>query len=384
MRPDGKPAGVCSSARTLPPDKLLPVRALRRWLLIAVVSTLGTAWVQTARGGLLPFVPPATPRPAVARIIAPDGQGFSFGSGTLVATSQQHGLVVTNWHVIRDATGQIVVAFPDGFRSGATVLAVDRDWDLAALAIWKPDVAPVSIAAQAPRPGEPLTIAGYGPGQYREATGRCIQYVAPGTNFPPEMLELSAGARQGDSGGPIFNQRGELAGVLFGAAWGSTTGSYSGRVRQFLAPIAYDFQRLQPSASMIAGRQTESRTMGAPTAQGGRSAITSVQPVHAPEDSSPPPVISEPITVSIAAQPVTAKPLQVAGTPADWRATSAPAPTTVTTAPSAPASAHTLPAAVGATPLDQLKTFLAAIGALAILFHALRLLGGTEPPSKNA
>ena len=32
------------------------------------------------------------------------------------------------------------------------------------------------------------------------------------------MLELSAAARDGDSGGPIFNSHGELAGVLFGAS----------------------------------------------------------------------------------------------------------------------------------------------------------------------
>lgn len=41
-------------------------------------------------------------------------------------------------------------------------------------------------------------------------------------------------AREGDSGGPIFNERGELAGVLFGSGGGTTAGSYAGRVREFL------------------------------------------------------------------------------------------------------------------------------------------------------
>ena len=41
-------------------------------------------------------------------------------------------------------------------------------------------------------------------------------------------------AREGDSGGPIFNERGELAGVLFGSGGGATAGSYAGRVREFL------------------------------------------------------------------------------------------------------------------------------------------------------
>jgi len=51
------------------------------------------------------------------------------------------------------------------------------------------------------------------------------------------MVELAAEARQGDSGGPILNQRGELAGVLFGSGPGYTSGSYGGRVLKFLSSV---------------------------------------------------------------------------------------------------------------------------------------------------
>jgi hypothetical protein len=54
------------------------------------------------------------------------------------------------------------------------------------------------------------------------------------------MVELSVEARQGDSGGPILNNRGELAGVLFGASNGTTLGSFSGRVGEFLTSLAPD------------------------------------------------------------------------------------------------------------------------------------------------
>jgi hypothetical protein len=54
------------------------------------------------------------------------------------------------------------------------------------------------------------------------------------------MVELDVEARQGDSGGPIFNQRGQLAGVLFGAGQGTTLGSFGGRVQSFLATLAPD------------------------------------------------------------------------------------------------------------------------------------------------
>jgi hypothetical protein len=54
------------------------------------------------------------------------------------------------------------------------------------------------------------------------------------------MVELDVEARQGDSGGPIFNHRGELAGVLFGAGQGTTLGSFAPRVACFLATLAPD------------------------------------------------------------------------------------------------------------------------------------------------
>jgi hypothetical protein len=168
----------------------------------------------------------------------PEGEATSYGSGTLVDVRDEYGLVVTNWHVVRDGTGEVEVIFPDGFRSKARPLKVDADWDLAALVIWRPTAAPVKLAGTAPQPGEQLTICGYGSGNYRAATGRCTQYYAPAENLPQHMVELDVEARQGDSGGPIFNARSELAGVLFGAGQGTTLGSFGGRVENFLASLA--------------------------------------------------------------------------------------------------------------------------------------------------
>lgn len=181
------------------------------------------------------------------------------------------GLVLTNWHVIREAAGPVQVVFPDGFRSAATVLAADRDWDLAALAIWRPRADPVVLAAEVPQPGEMLTIAGYGPGWYREASGRCIQYLSPGVDLPFDLVELAAPARQGDSGGPIFNQRGELAGVLFGSAFGRTAGSHCGRVRWFLDRVWPEFCELADQRPTIAQSPNNSAQCPVASIQGVRS-----------------------------------------------------------------------------------------------------------------
>jgi hypothetical protein len=299
-------------------------------------------------------------RPAVVRVVTDDGGGVrSYGSGVLVAASGDRGLVVTNWHVVRDATGPIGVVFPDGFRSGATVLRTDRDWDLAALAIWRPPVEPIPLAAVAPRPGDPLWIAGYGSdGHYRAAPGRCTQYNPPSLSLPAELVELSATARQGDSGGPIFNARGELAGVLFGSGRGYTMGSYCGRVRRFLATVADEFRDVPQGGTMIARRPAR-------TPQG--------RPASLP-------------VVTIPAQPQT--PARAGAPPsgdAGWRPAHSPDPTTQASAAGKPAADGPSAAApagslgwkdvAGSTLGEQLKTVLAAVGVLAIFLQGLRVLG---------
>ena len=178
-----------------------------------------------------------TPHPAVARIIAPESSGTSMGSGVLIDVNRSQGLVITNWHVVRDSRSAVLVQFPDGFQSAGTVVRWDEAWDLAALVIWKPRATPVSIAAKPPAIGETLTIAGFGRGSYREESGQCLDYLSPTTGYPREFVELKATARQGDSGGPIFNASGELAGVLFGQSDGRTIGSCSTRVKTFLAAV---------------------------------------------------------------------------------------------------------------------------------------------------
>lgn len=186
-----------------------------------------------------------SPHPAVCRVVVPEHGGTAFGSGTLIDKRDGFGLVVSNWHVVRDATGPIEVRFPDGFTSVARPVKLDETWDLAALVIWAPSSGPVALAGAAPQPGDSLTICGYGQGAYRAATGRCTDYYAPEIGKPHELLELNVEARQGDSGGPIFNERGELAGVLFGAGQGTTLGSFGGRVHSFLAAIRPDIGRAE-------------------------------------------------------------------------------------------------------------------------------------------
>jgi hypothetical protein len=316
---------------------------------------LATAIALCATAALGRPAPPSYVHPAVVRVIAPERNGASLGSGTLVAVSERYGLVLTNWHVVRDASTPPTVVFPDGFRSGATVARVDRDWDLAALVVWRPNVRPVPLAANVPRLGEPLSIAGYGGGNYRLATGRCTQYVSPGGSLPYEMIELSTAARQGDSGGPILNQQGELAGVLFGASWTKTVGSHCLRVRQFLAPIMADFDTTPGVEGMMIAQRPQPRPTS-PEASAARAA---------------------PPTATI---PSGGRRASVADAPPNdfndgWTAAS-PEPWLPPEGPLAQGTSPTPTPGAAAPGLgDQTRNILAIVGLLALFFHGLRLLG---------
>lgn len=192
------------------------------------------------------------PHPSIVQVLAPDREALSRGSGTLIHVDGQFGYVITNWHVVRDAEREVLVIFPDGYQSLARILKMNKDWDLALLLIWAGTEQPMPLATVGPRPGDDLQIAGYGAGDFRAQRGRFSTFAAPQPDMPFEMFEVAAIARQGDSGGPIINQRGELVGVLFGAGDGRTTGTQIGRVRMFVNEA---FDELRNRAESIAKSQ---------------------------------------------------------------------------------------------------------------------------------
>lgn len=319
-----------------------------------------------------PHAAPAQAHPAVVRIYVVEKGSQSLGSGTLIDVRGPYALVVTNWHVIREAAGEISVVFPDGFRSAARVVQHDADWDLAALSIWKPNVAPVPIATEPPKPGDMLTIAGYGSdGTFRAVAGPCTQYLSPSQQHPHEIVELKAVARQGDSGGPIFNTRGELAGVLFGSVDDTTSGSFGPRVRKFLEPL------LATGAEVKAppGSAPPAAAPEAPAADG----IASLPPPPSGAaiddrlkslNPTAPPQTAAPLAAIAADDPgLSDEAYQIEHTPLD-SVMSGPLPTI-----EGPASLTNLSVQdfIGRTPIEQGKAALSIVGLFALLSFALRI-----------
>ncbi len=90
----------------------MPPRAAHNWIALGLLSIAVTSHAQMLRG--LSY---ATPHPAVVRVVVPEVDGTAYGSGTLIDVRDDYGLVLTNWHVVRAATGAIEVSFPSGFVS---------------------------------------------------------------------------------------------------------------------------------------------------------------------------------------------------------------------------------------------------------------------------
>ena len=312
----------------------------------------------------------APAHPAVVRIYVIEKGSQSLGSGTLVDLRGPYALVVTNWHVIREAAGEISVVFPDGFRSAARVVQHDVDWDLAALSIWRPNVSPVPISAEPPKPGDVLTIAGYGSdGTFRAASGPCTQYLAPSQQHPHEIVELKAVARQGDSGGPIFNTRGELAGVLFGSVDDTTSGSFGPRVQKFLEPLlkmGAEVTAPPGSGPPAAVAETPTTPAAAPAAPPGAAIDDQLKSLN----PTTPAQTAAPLAAIAADDPgLSDQAYQIEHTPLD---SSFPGPLPTVEGPASLAGL-TLQDFLGRTPIEQGKAALSIVGLFALLTFVLRM-----------
>lgn len=215
---------------------------LRRLSLALVLLALAAGRAEgQCSGGFCPQPAPLwraapraeAPHPAVCRVTNDLGRMRELGSGTLVAVGDQ-AIVITCAHLFADGVGTISVTFPGRSPLRAELLGQQKSprADLAALRIAAPNVPPVALATVPPRAGTAATSGGFGPdGRYVPNRGRVNGYLGD------EILEISGPSRQGDSGGPIFDARGSLAGVLFGTDGRTTVGTHVGVVRAFLSRL---------------------------------------------------------------------------------------------------------------------------------------------------
>jgi hypothetical protein len=161
------------------------------------------------------------------------------GSGTLTAIDGSSALVLTSAHLFEGKVGPITVEFNDGQMSGARILAIDQDVDIAALWIFAPKkIKPVPLAQHDPPIGQQVEIWGYGPKRFRSFLAE-VAIPLPEQEDERRWLLAAQGVKDrqvtipGDSGGPMVQQ-----GTLVGVHWGYT--NTEGDTRRYVRAVGCD------------------------------------------------------------------------------------------------------------------------------------------------
>ncbi|MEP3635340.1 MAG: Do family serine endopeptidase [Shimia thalassica] len=146
------------------------------------------------------------------------------GSGFIL---EQDGLIVTNFHVIDDAT-EITVRLSDGTEFDAEIIGTDPQTDLALLSIDAGKDLPTVVLGDSDeiRVGEDVVAVGNPFGLGGTVTSGIVSAKNRSIGVGPyaDFLQTDAAINKGNSGGPLFNMDGEVVGVnsaMFSPSGGS-------------------------------------------------------------------------------------------------------------------------------------------------------------------
>jgi serine protease Do len=141
-----------------------------------------------------------------------DGPSQGSGSGFIVGAD---GVVLTNAHVVADAT-EVTVRLTDQREFKAKVLGSDRATDVAVLKIDATGLPAVRIGDPATtRVGEWVVAIGAPYGLDNTVTSGIVSAKSralPGDSVVP-FIQTDAAVNPGNSGGPLFNLKGEVIGI---------------------------------------------------------------------------------------------------------------------------------------------------------------------------
>ncbi len=216
--------GIAQAAQTSPSDADVVAayeRALSDLYNAAVPSVVSIRVTQSVEGrSQLPtpfeFGPPdALPQPDEEGQIPPRrGQGSGFVWDT-------EGHIITNYHVVADATG-VEVVFANGRTVEAEVLGTDPNSDLAVIKVDLPasELQPVTLGDSDNLKVGQLAIAIGSPfGQEFTMTSGIVSAVGrtirSGNTFfsIPEAIQTDAPINPGNSGGPLLDRQGAVIGI---------------------------------------------------------------------------------------------------------------------------------------------------------------------------
>ncbi|MGH7185053.1 MAG: Do family serine endopeptidase, partial [Pseudomonadota bacterium] len=189
------------------------------------------------------FAPPPGPR---------EFQSQSLGSGFIIS---QDGYILTNAHVV-EAADEITVKLTDKREFKAKVIGADRRTDIALIKIDATGLPAVRFGDPTKlRVGEWVLAIGSPFGFENTVTAGIVS--AKGRSLPQEnyvpFIQTDVAVNPGNSGGPLFNLRGEVVGI--NSQIYSRTGGFMGLSFAIPIDVANDIaQQLRTSGKVTRGR----------------------------------------------------------------------------------------------------------------------------------
>ena len=226
-------APVVAAGTALPDFSQIAQRHGAAVVNIGVIGKAGGEDEQHAQNRLPPGIDPDDPFfEFFKRFQGPGGQGGERempargqGSGFIISAD---GLVLTNAHVVRNAQ-RVTVKLTDRREFVAKVLGTDPKTDVAVLRIDAKDLPVVPLgSAKDLKVGEWVLAIGSPFGFENSVTAGVVS--AKGRSLPDDsfvpFIQTDVAVNPGNSGGPLFNARGEVVGI--NSQIYSRTGGYQG------------------------------------------------------------------------------------------------------------------------------------------------------------
>ncbi|MCD8315729.1 MAG: trypsin-like peptidase domain-containing protein [Firmicutes bacterium] len=149
----------------------------------------------------------------------------SVGSGVIIKETDEYIYIVTNYHVVEDAT-TLSVTFVDDETYEAILCGADEDMDIAVIAVATSDVSMQTIAEIAvaaigssddASAGDEVVAIGNALGYGQSVTYGIIsakdRTISSSDGTSATYLQTDAAINPGNSGGALFNMNGELIGI---------------------------------------------------------------------------------------------------------------------------------------------------------------------------
>ena len=168
----------------------------------------------------------------------------SAGSGFVLT---KDGFIVTNYHVVKNAD-TVKVTMYNGDEYDAKYVGGDEDYDIAVIKVQAADLQPVTLGdSENLNVGDHVLAVGNPLGELTfSMSGGMVSSVNRAINVsgtPFNMIQTDASINPGNSGGPMFNQYGEVVGIV--SAKYSSTGNESVEGLGFAIPINDVFAMIQ-------------------------------------------------------------------------------------------------------------------------------------------